>query len=351
LACLTVCVHSAFATDYQYTARFEHSLTKTGAIVLGGIKWSCLDRQCVTTGPWPTPGVAACAALANSQQIRITSYGHSKKGLSTSDLETCNKSVVSTPAISEPKVVKPQAITAKPPKDMKAPQRAITSAESKKMSYDNTDKEQNSTTAPTKPQLSASLANRIGKPVTESNEILHMENKDLPASTSSKAQFLSVAEKLQVAGINMGGGIKQPIRIDAQNPYNGQYQAGFTVYNGTHEPAANRYVIRPVTQSGGHEATRYTIIYWRGNANTRYLLDCALENNTGTPFVISATQRNPNNKMLGSFQDPSNLALVIPANERTEMISLDLRLSKVGRDANPAAISVSLRGCEITPLN
>lgn len=108
---------------------------------------------------------------------------------------------------------------------------------------------------------------------------------------------------------------------------------------------------RPLLQAKCHEAFRSTEIFWRANKDTRYLLDCVLVNLTGRPFIASVHQIAPAARPIGAYENPENLAVIVPAVPRSGDVQLSLFLSKVGRDANPAFIAVELKGCEIQPLD
>lgn len=81
---------TAFGADYAYTATTVGSPKKQGAVMASKITWNCNATGCKTTGPWPTPGVGACRALAVLVGP-IRSYGHPGAQLSAADLENCNR--------------------------------------------------------------------------------------------------------------------------------------------------------------------------------------------------------------------------------------------------------------------
>lgn len=96
---------SVLGATYQYTAKVRGSVKTSGLVVASGIKWQCGGDRCTTSGPWPTPGVNACQALA--QKVgEIVSYGHQKEKLSGSNLKRCNQGVV---VLNVPKLSKPVA--------------------------------------------------------------------------------------------------------------------------------------------------------------------------------------------------------------------------------------------------
>jgi len=81
----------AFAQTYNYTARTSAPAMETGQVAAGSLTWSCSGSACTISGPWPTPGVGACAQLA-TRIGRITEYGHLGARLNASQLERCNES-------------------------------------------------------------------------------------------------------------------------------------------------------------------------------------------------------------------------------------------------------------------
>lgn len=85
--------------NYQYTAKTSQAMKKQGKVRAGNLTWVCKSNACVIKGPWPTPGVGACAALAR-QVGRILSYGHPSKKLSMSQLNQCNAGVASKQKLS-----------------------------------------------------------------------------------------------------------------------------------------------------------------------------------------------------------------------------------------------------------
>jgi hypothetical protein len=50
--------------DYLYEAMTRDPVKRDGSVVAGGIRWTCQGRKCTVIGPWPTPGVGSCRALA-----------------------------------------------------------------------------------------------------------------------------------------------------------------------------------------------------------------------------------------------------------------------------------------------
>jgi hypothetical protein len=79
------------AQTYTYTARTAAPAQQTGQVTAGSITWSCEDRACTVSGPWPQPGVGACAQLA-AIVGRISEYGHPGARLNGAQLEQCNAS-------------------------------------------------------------------------------------------------------------------------------------------------------------------------------------------------------------------------------------------------------------------
>ncbi|MEN0653720.1 MULTISPECIES: CC_3452 family protein [Hyphobacterium] len=79
----------ALAQTYTYTARTAAPAQQTGEVQAGSITWSCSDRACTVSGPWPQPGVGACAQLA-AIVGRVSEYGHPGARLNSAQLEQCN---------------------------------------------------------------------------------------------------------------------------------------------------------------------------------------------------------------------------------------------------------------------
>ncbi len=92
VASLIAMIGTAAAKTYEYTARTERPVKKTGAVTASGLTWQCSGTKCRISGPWPTPGVGACAALAKKVG-RIIEYGHPKAKLNKKQRARCNKSV------------------------------------------------------------------------------------------------------------------------------------------------------------------------------------------------------------------------------------------------------------------
>lgn len=79
----------ALAQTYTYTARTAAPVQQSGEVHAGSITWSCADRACSVSGPWPQPGVGACAQLAEIVG-RVSEYGHPGARLNGAQLEQCN---------------------------------------------------------------------------------------------------------------------------------------------------------------------------------------------------------------------------------------------------------------------
>jgi hypothetical protein len=114
--------------DYQYVAKTETSVSRTGTVVAGGITWQCKGNECRTKGPWATPGTGSCNALAHIVGP-VTSYGHTGgRYLDEKGLMICNKGVsrasvaVAAPTIKKvPEPLKPTTTTPTKPRTQ-APQ-------------------------------------------------------------------------------------------------------------------------------------------------------------------------------------------------------------------------------------
>lgn len=86
-------------TTYHYTAKTQERVKVSGNVLAGGLTWKCNDRQCTISGPWPTPGVSACNALAK-RVGRIISYGHPGKQLTGTQINQCNAGVAAPRAMN-----------------------------------------------------------------------------------------------------------------------------------------------------------------------------------------------------------------------------------------------------------
>ena len=76
---------------YAYTATTRTTPLRQGSVTALSIRWECRANGCTTSGPWPTPGLKACMALAE-QVGALTSYGHPGRQLSAAELQRCNAS-------------------------------------------------------------------------------------------------------------------------------------------------------------------------------------------------------------------------------------------------------------------
>lgn len=84
----------AMAQTYNYTAKTDSAVLKSGKVTAGSLVWDCSGNTCRISGPWPSPGLSACQQLA-AQVGRLSEYGHPKAKLSASQMSTCNKSAAS----------------------------------------------------------------------------------------------------------------------------------------------------------------------------------------------------------------------------------------------------------------
>ena len=111
-------------TVYQYTAETAAPAYKQGMVLAGGLNWNCIGSRCSISGPWPTPAVTSCKALATVVGA-LRSYGHNQGAhLDASQLAQCNAGLavaaskaiaLSAPALVSvaPKVSPPPASPAK----------------------------------------------------------------------------------------------------------------------------------------------------------------------------------------------------------------------------------------------
>ena len=85
---------------YQYTAETAATANKQGTVSAGGLNWHCMGSRCSISGPWPTPAVASCKALATLIG-NIRRYGHNQGAqLDASQLAQCNAGLSVLPAKS-----------------------------------------------------------------------------------------------------------------------------------------------------------------------------------------------------------------------------------------------------------
>ena len=80
------------AETFVYTAALKSPSNIQGSVVASGISWQCKGNVCSTRGPWPKPGVSACAALAN-QVGEVAAYGYPSHQLSATELQSCNAGI------------------------------------------------------------------------------------------------------------------------------------------------------------------------------------------------------------------------------------------------------------------
>jgi len=79
----------AGAAVFQYTAETSAKARLHGTVSAGGLNWNCQGSRCTVSGPWPTPAVASCNALAVAVGP-VRSYGHPGAQLNASQLGQCN---------------------------------------------------------------------------------------------------------------------------------------------------------------------------------------------------------------------------------------------------------------------
>lgn len=92
---------------------------RLGTVQAGGIAWTCDKAACRTTGPWPQPGVAACAALAK-EIGPIRSYGRKGVELTPDQLNQCNRSATAA-STTTTEEAPPKGLAPKPPEEAPAP--------------------------------------------------------------------------------------------------------------------------------------------------------------------------------------------------------------------------------------
>lgn len=86
---------AAAATEYTYTAETLAPAQKQGIVKAGGLSWRCQGARCTVTGPWASPGVGACKALAR-EVGEIRSYGRAGRQLAAAELRQCNAGVAAS---------------------------------------------------------------------------------------------------------------------------------------------------------------------------------------------------------------------------------------------------------------
>jgi hypothetical protein len=118
LVALSAATH---AQNFNYRATVaDGSVDRMGAVNASGLLWQCSGNACTITGPWPRPGVQACANLAQLVG-RIASYGHPGAVLNATELAQCNANMATDGARAIPVnpggivVANPVAVPAPPP--------------------------------------------------------------------------------------------------------------------------------------------------------------------------------------------------------------------------------------------
>ncbi|HXI87520.1 MAG TPA: hypothetical protein VNH64_08675 [Parvularculaceae bacterium] len=114
LIVLTAASPSGAAATYNYTASLKYDTLVAGKVVALSIAWDCAGKVCTTSGPWPVPGVGACAALAEKVG-EIVAYGYAKIQLSANQLAQCNANAAKQPP-AKTLLLKPQTNLAAPKK-------------------------------------------------------------------------------------------------------------------------------------------------------------------------------------------------------------------------------------------
>jgi hypothetical protein len=89
------------AAQYVYEALTEApKANKQGAVRAGSLTWECRGNRCTISGPWATPGVSSCKALAK-EVGRLRGYGHARAQLSSAQLRQCNLAAALVTVIAE----------------------------------------------------------------------------------------------------------------------------------------------------------------------------------------------------------------------------------------------------------
>jgi hypothetical protein len=105
IASVWLCTFAAETTaqpvfHYQATV-FDGQVDRSGAVNASGLVWQCQANRCTISGPWPRPGVSACANLARAVG-RISSYGHPGAMLNATELAQCNANMPRDGAVAVP---------------------------------------------------------------------------------------------------------------------------------------------------------------------------------------------------------------------------------------------------------
>lgn len=96
------------SATFVYTATTGAPVRRSGSVTAGTLTWTCSGTTCTIRGPWPQPGVAACAALAR-EIGRIVSYGRPGAMLNAAQLTQCNGNLSLPPPPSPPPPPPPPA--------------------------------------------------------------------------------------------------------------------------------------------------------------------------------------------------------------------------------------------------
>lgn len=86
----------AAGQSFLYTAQTRAPALETGTVSAGGLDWACEGSACTISGPWPVPGVNACAALA-ARVGHIVAYGYPGRRLDSAALAQCNRNARTQP--------------------------------------------------------------------------------------------------------------------------------------------------------------------------------------------------------------------------------------------------------------
>jgi hypothetical protein len=88
---------SAHAADVSYVAETASTSRRQGAVNVGNVAWQCDGVKCVGIGPWATPPMSLCVALAREVgTLRVFAQ------YPPNDVAACN-AAAATPAGTAPK--------------------------------------------------------------------------------------------------------------------------------------------------------------------------------------------------------------------------------------------------------
>jgi hypothetical protein len=92
----------ARAADVSYVAETASTARRQGAINVGNVAWQCDGVKCVGIGPWATPPMSLCVALAREAgPMRVFA------NFAPRDVAVCNQAAAKAGAPQAPKAAPP----------------------------------------------------------------------------------------------------------------------------------------------------------------------------------------------------------------------------------------------------